>query len=118
MLKSGMKEPSRVNFSSEKVFANMIPTVKWDFFSLEFSAAQTPSLDYSRMQAIERRALQSEAMILYLGAVCKLSLCSERLRERQTPSRNTALNLFASVPRSSRPASRSTQCHRFSSKRE
>jgi hypothetical protein len=42
MLKSGMKEPSRVNFSSEKVFANMIPTVKWDFFSLEFSAAQTP----------------------------------------------------------------------------
>ena len=33
------------------------------------------------MRAIERRALQSEAMGLYLEAACKLSFWSERLRK-------------------------------------
>jgi hypothetical protein len=49
------------------------------------------------MKAVERRALQSEAMSLWLGAVCRRRFSSERLRQTQAPTRapETALNLFA-----------------------
>jgi hypothetical protein len=75
------------------------------------------SPNYSCVRAIERRALQSEAMGLCLGAACKLSFWSERLRKTRATIRapKTALKLFVSVPRSSDLTSRSTQCHRFSS---
>jgi hypothetical protein len=75
------------------------------------------SANYSRMRAIERRALQSEAMGLCLGAACKLSFWRERLRkrgERRYRAPETVLKLFVSLPRSSDLASRSTQRHRFS----
>jgi hypothetical protein len=48
-------------------------------------------------RAIERRAFQSEAMGLCLGAACKLSFV-ERTREKKAsaqPSINKALKLFA-----------------------
>jgi hypothetical protein len=47
------------------------------------------SLDYSRLTAIERRALQSEAMGLCLGAACKLSFWSERLRKKASAEPST-----------------------------
>ena len=91
-------------------------------FSLNFRQKFFPNeytdrSDYSRMVTIERRALRSEAMGLYLGAACKLSLWSERLRKKRATIRaqKTALKLFVSEPRSSRLTSRSTLCRRFSS---
>jgi hypothetical protein len=71
----------------------------------------------SRVTAIERRALQSEAMGLFLGPACKPTFWSERLKQRRAPGRvpEKALKLFVSVPRSSSLASRSKQCHRLSS---
>jgi hypothetical protein len=41
------------------------------------------------MRAIERRALQSEAMGLCLGAACKPSFWSERLRENASAEPGT-----------------------------
>ena len=86
------------------------------------------SANYSRVPAIERRALQSEAMGLCLGASCKLNFWSERVRKKRATIRApmTALKLFVPfdraqgrfVPHSSDLTSRSTQCHHFSSNRE
>jgi hypothetical protein len=45
-----------------------------------------PSLIYSRLKAIARRPLQSEAMGLCHEAACKPSLWSERLRKGQPTS--------------------------------
>jgi hypothetical protein len=41
------------------------------------------------MRAIERRALQSEAVGLCLGAACKLSFWSERLRKNASAEPST-----------------------------
>jgi hypothetical protein len=48
------------------------------------------------MRAIERRALQSEAMSLSLGAACKLSFWSERLRKNASaePSTKDGIETF------------------------
>jgi hypothetical protein len=60
-------------------------------------------------------AIESEAMGLYFGAACELSLWSERLRKTRAPSQalKKVLELFVFVPRSFRLTSRSTQCYGF-----
>jgi hypothetical protein len=57
------------------------------------------------MRAIERRALQSEAMGLCLGAACELSFWSERLRKNASDDPSTkdgieTVRLCASLLRS------------------
>ena len=48
-----------------------------------------PSPNYSCVRAIERRALQSEAMGLRLGAACKLSFWSEHMRKNVSDDPST-----------------------------
>jgi hypothetical protein len=72
------------------------------------------------MRPIERRALQSEAMSLYLGAACKLNFWSDRLRKKAStePSAKDgieAVRLCASLLRAHLPID---TVRRFSSNRE
>lgn len=52
------------------------------------------------MKAMERRALQSEAMGLWLGEACELTLRSERHKQNASgqPSTKNGIVTFVSVP--------------------
>jgi hypothetical protein len=76
--------------------------------------------NFSRVRVIEKRALQSEAMDLCLGAARKPICWSERLWKNAggEPRPKMVYRLFVSVSGFSELASRSTQCQRFPSDRE
>ena len=109
------KLPLKLFFSLGRFFSDF----HFENFCKDHSGVASPN--FSLVSTIERRTLQSEATGLYLGEQPANGGAGASTRdEMRAPIRapNTALKLLASVPHSSALASRSTPCHRFSSKYE